>query len=124
MKKLTSDELELLGFTKVGGKMSINRDACLRINWLITAALRHVGVRRDSGGWDKLFQDPADRRYWMLTYPYSEYQGGGPPALKCVSLTDQELAEKFATPEEWAEHMKKFVRERNITEKGSNPKKE
>lgn len=114
MKKIKSDELELLGSTLRDGKLKIDGDVCARINWLIAGVLRHVGVGRNSGGWDSLYVDPADGRYWLLTYPHGEMHGGGPPQLKCVPLTAEEIAAGFFSPGEWDEHMKKFMRERNI----------
>ena len=114
MKKLESYEKELVGdWILADGKVRGN-EACERIHWLISEVLQQMGVDAASGGWDKLFRDPADGRYWLLTYPRSEMQGGGPPALKHLTLTDQEVKEKFISPEEWKKHMEKFMRERDI----------
>jgi hypothetical protein len=114
MKKISSEETEILGAVMKDGKMFIDREACLRINWLASGVLVNVGVDKDSGGWEKLYRDPADGRYWLLTYPHGEMQGGGPPALKQLPLTEGEVKEKYYSPAEWAKHIEQFMRERNI----------
>jgi len=50
-------------------------------------------VARDSSGWDSLYVDPSDNRFWELTYPESASHGGGPPHLKCLSR--MEVREKY-----------------------------
>jgi hypothetical protein len=35
-------------------------------------------------GWEVLYKDPKDNRFWELTYPNSDMQGGGPPLLKNI----------------------------------------
>lgn len=41
-----------------------------------------------NGGWDILYQDPTDQRYWELTCPRGEYHGAGPLRLSYVSNQD------------------------------------
>jgi len=53
--------------------------------------LREIG--RDAGGWDILYRDPQDGRYWELIYPRSHMHGGGPPELRC--LTPEETEKKY-----------------------------
>ena len=55
-----------------------------RIAWLTATALTRIAQSAD--GWDTLYRDPADGRYWEHTYPQSELHGGGPPRLACVAL--------------------------------------
>jgi|SRR6516162_1583464 len=55
---------------------------CERILALTKSYLREVG--RDASGWNALYHDPNDGRYWELTYPQGELQGGGPPQLRCL----------------------------------------
>jgi hypothetical protein len=62
-----------------------------RIDDLTTTYLRKLGS--DPSGWDTLFQDPQDGRYWELVFPDSEYHGGGPPLLR--SITTSEAVEKY-----------------------------
>ena len=40
-----------------------------------------------------LFRDPEDDRYWELTYPKGELQGGGPPRL--TMLTPEKAHAKY-----------------------------
>ena len=114
MKKIESHETELVGKWIHEGKRVRGNEACVRIQWLIAEVLQQIGVDERSGGWDKLFRDPVDGRCWLLTYPHSEMHGGGPPVLKHLPLTDQEVKEKFVSPEEWNKHMEKYMREHNI----------
>ena len=114
MKKLETGENELIGEWIRAGAQVHGNDVCARIQWLTSEVLQQVGVDKESGGWDKLFRDPSDGRYWLLTYPHSDMHGGGPPTLKHLPLKDHEVKEKFVSPEEWKKHMKKFMDERNI----------
>ena len=43
---------------------------------------------RANGGWDILFRDPADQRYWELTAPKGEYHGYGPLRLSYIPNQD------------------------------------
>ena len=54
-----------------------------RINWLVRSKLRKLATA--SGGWDTLYLDPKDGRYWERTYPHGQLHGGGPPALTNIS---------------------------------------
>jgi hypothetical protein len=47
-----------------------------------------VGIGKDTSGWLVLYRDPFDGRYWELTYPQGEMQGGGPPELRCISAEE------------------------------------
>ena len=55
----------------------------LRIETLVEQILQKVDV--DDSGWDTLFRDSEDGRYWELTYPHSSWDGGGPPRLTYLS---------------------------------------
>jgi hypothetical protein len=41
--------------------------------------LRKIGV--DESGWETRFENPVDGSRWLMDYPQSEMQGGGPPRL-------------------------------------------
>ena len=80
--------------SRIAGQRSAkdkHNDACKRIDWLINNKLVEISV--NGNGWEALYQDPNDRRYWLLTYPQSHMHGGGPPLLKAV--TEKEAKEIF-----------------------------
>ena len=54
-------------------------DVTKRIKALVEHALVYVADSAD--GWDRLYQDPRDGRYWEETYPEGGLHGGGPPRL-------------------------------------------
>jgi len=62
-----------------------------RIEKLTRHYLREVA--RDASGWDVLYIDPKDSRYWELSYPDSGSSAGGPPLLKYLSRED--VREKY-----------------------------
>jgi hypothetical protein len=83
MKNLQPCETELVGeWIFANGRMT-GDEACDRIEYLTEKVLKEIG--RDATGWDVLYQDPNDGRYWELTYPKSHMHGGGPPRLTCIS---------------------------------------
>ena len=43
-------------------------------------------LNASGGGWETLYRDPDDGRFWKLTFPKSYMHGGGPPALILVSI--------------------------------------
>jgi Immunity protein 27 len=68
-------------WTMVDGRM-VADEVCGRINSLVESELHQVAT--SSGGWEKLYRDPVDGRYWELTYPQGGLQGGGPQALVLI----------------------------------------
>ena len=60
--------------------------ACDRVHHLTDDYLIKIG--KDWSGWETLYQDPRDGRYWERTYPRGEMHGGGPPALMNLSGDD------------------------------------
>jgi len=62
-----------------------------RIEWLLNTHLKRIGT--DISGWDVLYIDPTDNRFWELTYLESEMHGGGPPTLICISY--EEAKQKY-----------------------------
>ena len=85
MNKLTPQETSLIGKWDFDGKEIIADKTCERIKWLVENILEEVAVSKQYGAWETLFRDREDGRYWERTYPQGEMQGGGPPALVCVS---------------------------------------
>lgn len=64
----------------------IEDEQCERIYSLRNDYLRRI--TSDESGWDILYQDPEDMRYWELIYEHGELQGGGPPSLVLLSGTE------------------------------------
>jgi hypothetical protein len=62
-----------------------------RIHQLTTEYLTFV--RADASGWERLFRDPKDGRYWELTFPHGEMHGGG-PRKPCV-ISEEEASRKY-----------------------------
>ena len=91
MTTLKSHENKLVGkWNVVNG--NVESDAtCLRIEKLLTNDLSKVAESDD--GWDILYRDNNDGRYWELTYPHDDYHGGGPPCL--VHISDEEARKKY-----------------------------
>jgi hypothetical protein len=86
MNSLRADEFELVGsWIASHGRMAIDATT-ERINWLVEKELIHLAT--DATGWENLYCDPKDGRYWELTFPLSELHGGGPPKLTALSAPD------------------------------------
>ena len=73
----------------------IGNENCERIHDLKENHL--VFITTDESGWDSLYQDPTDGRFWEHTYPQSHLHGGGPPTLR--NLTPIEAKEKYGLDE-------------------------
>lgn len=81
--KITAEETEVKGnWILLDGVVAAD-ETCRRIEWLKLNWLQRVCT--DSSGWEILYKDPHDGRFWELTYPQSELHGGGPPTLQCLS---------------------------------------
>lgn len=88
--KLMPDEIELRASWVLDTSMK-NDEVGERIENLISNYL--IEVSEDESGWEKLYQDPEDKRYWELTYPESEAHGGGAPLLR--NLLEPEAKKKY-----------------------------
>jgi len=91
MKTLQPHETDLRGDWIVRGAEVEGDETCQRIKWLVAENLQKVTT--DASGWDVLYRDPADDRYWELTYPQSEMHGGGPPRL--TNLSPEQVQAKY-----------------------------
>ncbi|TAK53868.1 MAG: hypothetical protein EPO25_09095 [Gammaproteobacteria bacterium] len=80
--RLLSNETDLVGKWRLVNDAIEGDSTCRRIERLIRDQLTKVGT--DATGWDTLYRDPQDGRYWELTYPESESEGGGPPRLSNI----------------------------------------
>ena len=83
MKELQPNEIILVGSWLKEETDTVADDVCRRIEWLIKFHLRFL--KADWSGWEKLYRDPNDMRFWELTYPQGEMHGGGPPQLEIIS---------------------------------------
>lgn len=79
--RLDPDETELVGAWVSEGARVIRDPVDQRIDAVVA---RLEEVARSSDGWDTLYRDPSDGRYWELTYPQSGMHGGGPKRLANV----------------------------------------
>lgn len=90
--KLQPNELKLQG-NWILENNKIKKDATAkRIEFLKDNYLIKIGI--DNSGWNTLYQDPFDSRYWELIYPNSETQGGGLPLLQYI--TDESAQMKYS----------------------------
>lgn len=85
---LRPDETLLVGSWVLTGKSVVGDSICKRIETLVATVLVHVADDPKSGGWESLFRDPSDGRLWERFYPQGEMHGGGPPSLRCLSISD------------------------------------
>ena len=77
------DTSELVGSGTLVGKQMVEDETSLLISELIQKRLQKIAV--DSSGWETLYQDPQDERFWELSFPHGEMQGGGPMTLRVLS---------------------------------------
>jgi hypothetical protein len=57
----------------------------LRIRWLVADCLEPLGTT--ANGWDWLFRDPRDGRWWEQTFPLGSLHGSGPRRLAVIDRT-------------------------------------
>jgi hypothetical protein len=86
MKAIKPSETVLTGRWILKGGRPVVDNVCERILALTESYLVELG--RDASGWNALYRDPNDERYWELSYPQSELHGGGPPQLSCLTADD------------------------------------
>jgi hypothetical protein len=55
-----------------------------RIGWLTSEKLVQIAIHPEYGAWEILYRDPRDGRFWELTFPHGEMQGGGPQQLQVI----------------------------------------
>lgn len=63
-----------------------------RIEYLTENHLEKLAV--NESGWEILYRDPNDGRFWVKWFPQSEMHGGGPPELKVIEA--KEAKKKFS----------------------------
>jgi hypothetical protein len=82
--RIAPNETEIVGSWAMANGHMTEDEASLRITSLIETELQHLATSND--GWEKLYRDPQDGRYWELTYIHSDMQCGGPRALVLADL--------------------------------------
>ncbi len=87
-EKLKNTESVLEGAWIFENGKNVDDAVSKRIQFLIADVLTKVAESDD--GWDTLYIDTYDSRYWELTYPDSHLHGGGAPLLKNISNEDVE----------------------------------
>jgi hypothetical protein len=94
MRPLGAEETQLKG-SWIAKKRRVEKDAATeRIEWLLRTSLHRIAI--DASGWDTLYEDVNDGRFWELTYPQSEMHAGGPPMLS--HLPRDEARKKYDVP--------------------------
>ena len=114
MKNLSPEETILSGSWAKTAEGVRGDDVSRRIEWLTSEVLRPVAVRRDSGGWAVLFEDPADGRRWLREYPQGGFHGGGAATLRAVSLSASDLSRDYVPYQEWVDETERDRRARGI----------
>lgn len=89
--ELESNEFELIGNWIFLDNKVIEDETAKRIKYLKDNYL--IKIATSDSGWETLYQDPNDKRYWELIYAESDYQGGGAPILMNISI--ELVAEKY-----------------------------
>jgi hypothetical protein len=89
---IDSDETEIIGNWILKNGRMIGDEGCERVHRLTRDYLVKVGI--DWSGWETLYEDPRDGRFWERIYLQSEMHGGGPPSLRYIS--DDEAKSKYA----------------------------
>jgi hypothetical protein len=83
---ISADETEIRGCWLESAGTVVKDANTERIEKLTSDYLREL--KRDDSGWNVLYIDPKDSRYWELSYPDSGLSAGGPPLLKHLSRED------------------------------------
>ncbi len=88
---LDPSESDLQGTWVLAEGRLVEDEVTRRIHQLVRDHLKKVAT--DQSGWNVLYQDPVDGRYWELTYSTGETQAGGPPRLS--ALTHEQAERKY-----------------------------
>jgi hypothetical protein len=85
---LKPHETDLVGRWIFDGKRVSADPVESRIKDSIKHSLEKAAICPETGGWDVLYRDASDGRFWELTYPQGEMHGGGPMRLINISVGD------------------------------------
>ena len=78
-----SNETEFAGSWLLENGNVKDDNVSMRIKDLIVNYLSEIAMTDD--GWQRLYQDPNDGRYWELLIPHSDLEGGVTPSLMNIS---------------------------------------
>lgn len=87
------EETEFIGRILMVNEQAINDDIAQKVNYLTKNYL--VKIKTNESGWDTLYQDVNDSRFWEKLFLQSELNGGGPPSLINISEEEARLKYKF-----------------------------
>jgi hypothetical protein len=82
--EIKPEEIEFTSKAFLHNGSLVTDDVFRRINHLTSNYLNKITT--DESGWDTLYQDPEDKRYWEKVYLDSGAHGGGLPSLINISL--------------------------------------
>lgn len=91
MMNIKDNEFKLIGNWVFEENKLVEDETTKRINYLINNSL--IKIATDKSGWNVLYQDKDDCRYWELIYTSSELQGGGAPSL--INISDEFAKNKY-----------------------------
>ena len=80
--RIAPSETEIIGRHILRDGRVVADDQCQRVQDLVGGYLEFLG--KDASGWDALYRDPADGRFWERVYLESAIHGGGPASLRVV----------------------------------------
>jgi Immunity protein 27 len=95
-RPLRADETQVIGIWILQYGQPQGDVSCERIEWLVKHVLEKIADSPEGGGWETLYRDPVDGRFWERDYLHSEMHGGGPPRLRV--LTVDAVKDKYVTP--------------------------
>lgn len=88
---IRSEEKEIVGGWQFVKGKTVADSNCDRINQLTTQYL--IERKKSASGWETLYVNPVDNRFWELSFPNSEWHGGGPQRL--TNISEKEARDRF-----------------------------
>jgi hypothetical protein len=85
------EETLIAGSWKMENGQMVSDSEERRIDHLVTNELERIAT--SASGWEVLYRDPADGRYWEMFSPRGEMHGGGPRSLR--ALDPKSIQDKF-----------------------------
>ena len=88
---INPNETLIVGSWVMAGGRMIADSEVQHIRTLVADELERVAIA--PSGWESLYKNPRDGRYWEMFFPHSEMHGGDPEALRVVDL--RSVQEKY-----------------------------